>query len=206
MKISELFEGRHPHDQYYRAKPKSQFKTKPRPKKTLWYNNEQFDNWSTDIRTRFSDAAAYYDEENEEVVACSGDMKNSYGKWSKNKDDGFNGVSFYKPRPLDTVTRGRKRLRLAKEGFSMKLKELINENNEEIWSTIFSHIDSNVAEFGFDYTKIQDAMNEMADTYYRDMGFSTPEEAEEIISQKWRNQTENGRELQKKFSVKVGDV
>jgi len=53
MKIYELLEGRHPHDQYYRAKPKSQFKPKPRPKKTLWYGEEQFDGWSADIKSRY---------------------------------------------------------------------------------------------------------------------------------------------------------
>ncbi len=131
MKLKDLLEGRHPHDQYYRAKPKSQFKWKPRPKKTLWYNGDQFDNWSADIRTRFSDATAYYDEESEEVVACSGDMKKSYGRWRKKDKEGRNGVSFYKPRPVDTVTHNRKRLRLATEGFDMILKELLEMEDDE---------------------------------------------------------------------------
>ena len=115
MKVEEILEGRHPHDQYYRAKPKSQFKIKPRPRKTLWYNDDQFDNWSVDIRTRFSDAAAFYDEETEEVIACSGDMSKSYGKWSKNRKGSYKGVSFEVPRPLKTVTKFRKRLKPVKE-------------------------------------------------------------------------------------------
>jgi len=114
VKLNELFEGRHPHDQYYRAKPKSQFKPKPRPRGQLWYNSDQFDGWTSDIRTRFDDAAAYYDEESEEVVACNGDMTKSYGKWSKNKKGNFKGISFEHPRPLGTVTRFSKRLKPVK--------------------------------------------------------------------------------------------
>ena len=114
MKVDELFEGRHPHDQYYRAKPKSQFKTKPRPKKTLWYNDDQYDGWTADIKSRFPDANAYYDEESEEVVACNGDMSQSYGKWSKRRKSNFKGVSFMNPRPTDTVTKFRKRLKPVK--------------------------------------------------------------------------------------------
>jgi len=116
MKVKDILEGRHPHDQYYRPKPKSQFKTKPRPKKTLHYTEDMFDNWTTDIRTRFEDATAYYDEENEEVIAMSPDRKHSYGKWSKNRKGDYKGVSFYNKRPLNTVTRS-KRLKLATEGF-----------------------------------------------------------------------------------------
>mgnify|MGYP001818325377 FL=1 len=115
MKLSELLEGRHPHDQYDRPKPKSQFKPKPRPRKTLWYTDGMFDNWAADIRTRFSDASAYYDEETEEVIACSGDMSKTYGKWSKNRKGNFRGVSFEKPRPLNTVTKFKKRLKPVKD-------------------------------------------------------------------------------------------
>jgi len=114
MKVNELLEGRHPHDQYYRAKPKSQFKPKPRPKKTLWYGEEQFDGWSADIKSRYPDAAAYYDEESEEVIATSSDMSKSYGKWSKRKKGNFRGVSFYEPRPTNTVTKFSKRLKPVK--------------------------------------------------------------------------------------------
>jgi len=111
MKVKDILEGRHPHDQYYRPKPKSQFKPKPRPKGTLWYNEDQYDNWATDIRFRYPDAQAYYDEETEEVVACSSDMKNSYGKWSKKSKDKFKGFSLENGRPLGTLTRRAKYLK-----------------------------------------------------------------------------------------------
>jgi hypothetical protein len=111
MKVKDILEGRHPHDQYYRPKPKSQFKPKPRPKKTLWYADDQYNNWAADIRFRYPDAQAYYDEETEEVVAATPDMKKSYGKWQKKGKGRFKGFSFEKPRPLNTVTRFAKRLK-----------------------------------------------------------------------------------------------
>ena len=115
MKIKDILEGRHPHDQYYRPKPKSQFKPKPRPKRTLWYNDDQYDNWVTDIRYRFPDAQAYYDEETEEIIAATPDMKKTYGKWSKKAKGAYKGFSLENPRPLNTVTHSSRRLRKVKE-------------------------------------------------------------------------------------------
>jgi hypothetical protein len=103
MKVSEiLLEYK---NKYYKPVPK---KPKTRAKKTLWYDN--YDHWVTDIKTRFPEARAYYDEENEEVVAACEKCKDAYGKWSKRKDK-FPGVSFHKPRNLLNVTKYAKNLK-----------------------------------------------------------------------------------------------
>lgn len=102
MKVIELLEYK---NKYYKPVPK---KPKPRAKKTLWYDN--YDNWVTDIRTRFPDARAYYDEENEEIMAASDDCKQCYGKWAKKKKN-FKGVSFFKSRNLPHVNRNKNRLK-----------------------------------------------------------------------------------------------
>jgi len=102
MKTSELFEYK---NKYYKPVPK---KPKARKKSTLWYNN--YDNWVADIKTRFPDAHAYYDEENEEVVAANDDCGECYGKWSKKKPK-FQGVSFHKGRQTLHVTRNGKKLK-----------------------------------------------------------------------------------------------
>lgn len=97
MKVTELLEYK---NKYYKPVPK---KPKSREKKTLWYNN--YDSWVADIKTRFPDALAYYDEENEEIIAGSGDSKECYGKWSKKKKDDYKGMSFYVGRNLSHVVR-----------------------------------------------------------------------------------------------------
>lgn len=102
MKVEDLLEYK---NKYYKPIPR---KPKPRNKKTLWYNN--YENWVTDIKTRFPDAHAYYDEENEEILATSDDCKQCYGKWSKKKKD-FQGVSFFKGRNLPHVSRNGSRLK-----------------------------------------------------------------------------------------------
>ena len=95
MKVEELLEYK---NKYYKPVPKG---PKTRPKKTLWYNN--YDNWVADIKTRFPDARAYYDEENEEIIAACHKCEDIYGKWSKKKDK-HPGVSFFKPRKLLNTT------------------------------------------------------------------------------------------------------
>jgi len=102
MKVIELFEYK---NKYYKPVPK---KPKARGKGTLWYNS--YDNWVGDVKTRFPDAIAFYDEENEEVFAASDDCKQCYGRWSKKKKD-YQGVSFYKGRNLGHVTRNGKSLK-----------------------------------------------------------------------------------------------
>jgi len=102
MKVVELLEYK---NKYYKPVPKT---PKSRPKKTLWYNN--YDNWVADIKTRFPDATAFYDEENEEIVAACPACKESYGKWSKNKKD-YQGVSFEKARNLSHVTKNSTKLK-----------------------------------------------------------------------------------------------
>ena len=102
MKVTELLEYK---NKYYKPVPK---KPKPRPKKTLWYND--YNSWVADIKTRFPNARAYYDEENEEIIAACENCKECYGKWSKRKEK-FNGFSFYKPRQINFVTRNYKKLR-----------------------------------------------------------------------------------------------
>jgi len=107
MKVEEiLFEYK---NKYYKPVPK---KPKVRPKKTLWHDN--YDRWVTDIKARFPDAHAYYDEENEEIVAACEKCKDAYGKWSKKKDK-FPGVSFYKPRHVSSVTKFLHNLRQIKD-------------------------------------------------------------------------------------------
>lgn len=103
MKVIELLEYK---NKYYKPVPK---KPKPRAKKTLWYDN--YENWVADIKTRFPDACAYYDEENEEVMANSDDGKQCYGKWSKKKKD-FQGVSFFKSRNIPQVSRNKNHKRI----------------------------------------------------------------------------------------------
>lgn len=97
MKINDLLLLEYK-NKYYKPVPK---KPKPRKKSTLWYN--KYENWVADIKTRFPDAQAFYDEENEEVVATCKDCKDCYGKWSNNKKD-YQGVSFHKSRNLANVT------------------------------------------------------------------------------------------------------
>ena len=92
-------------NKYYKPVPK---KPKARPKKTLWYNN--YENWVMDVQTRFPAARAFYDEENEEVIAACPDCKETYGKWSNKKKD-YPGVSFDKPRNLPSVTHNGNRLK-----------------------------------------------------------------------------------------------
>jgi len=102
MKVKDLLEYK---NKYYKPVPP---KPKPRNKKTLWYND--YENWVKDITTRFPTARAYYDEENEEIMATSDDCKKCYGKWSKNKKD-FQGVSFHKARNVPFVSNNGKRLK-----------------------------------------------------------------------------------------------
>ncbi len=105
MKVIELLEYK---NKYYKAVPK---KPKARGSKTLWY--DKYENWVGDIQTRFPDASVYYDEENEEIVASTGDCKQCYGKWSKKKDK-FPGVTFFKPRNIARVRRSGKQLKQIK--------------------------------------------------------------------------------------------
>lgn len=102
MKVMDLLEYK---NKYYKPVPKT---PKSRAKKTLWYNN--YENWVADIKTRFPDANAYYDEENEEIVAACNDCKETYGKWSKKKKD-YQGVSFEKPRSVPHTSRNGYRLK-----------------------------------------------------------------------------------------------
>lgn len=95
MKVQELLEYK---NKYYKPVPK---KPKARGNKTLWYN--EYERWVGDIRTRFPDAQAYYDEENEEIIAACDQCKDSYGKWSKNAKD-WKGVTFFRPRSMQNVT------------------------------------------------------------------------------------------------------
>ncbi len=99
MKVEELLEYK---NKYYKPIAK---KPKARPKKTLWYND--YENWVADIKTRFPDAQAYYDEENEEIMASSDDCKQCYGKWSKKKKE-FPGVSFFKSRNMPLVNKSKR--------------------------------------------------------------------------------------------------
>lgn len=85
-------------NKYYKPVPR---KPTVRAKKTLWYND--YDQWVMDIKSRFPDSQAYYDEENEEIVAACKDCKDCYGKWSKKKKD-FQGVSFHKARNMQHAT------------------------------------------------------------------------------------------------------
>ncbi len=102
MKVEELLEYKNKY--YKRIGPKP----KPRPKKTLWYND--YESWVADVKTRFPDAQAFYDEENEEIIASCPGCKDSYGKWS-NKADGLKGVTFKGPRNIRSVSRNFDRLK-----------------------------------------------------------------------------------------------
>lgn len=102
MKVSELLLEYK--NKYYKAITK---KPKPRPKKTLWYN--EYENWVADIKYRFPDSHANFDEENEEIVATDDAGEVCYGKWSKNKK-GMKGVTFNNPRNPKHTSRNHKRL------------------------------------------------------------------------------------------------
>jgi len=104
MKISEiLLEYK---NKYYLPVPK---KPKKRGKKTLWYDN--YENWVGEIRNRYPEARAYYDEETETIVATSDDQKECYGKWSKKMKREHKGVTFAKSRNPMHVSRNIKRLK-----------------------------------------------------------------------------------------------
>ena len=103
-------------NKYYKPVPR---KPTVRAKKTLWHNN--YENWARDIKSRFPDANAYYDEENEEIIAACPEGKEAYGKWSKKKK-GFPGVSFHKPRSVATVSKYLKNLRQVKDDVKPKNK------------------------------------------------------------------------------------
>jgi len=122
MKVEELLEYK---NKYYKPVPK---KPKPRPKKTLWYND--YESWVADVKTRFPDAQAFYDEENEEVIASCSACKETYGKWS-NKKDGFKGVSFYKPRNIRSISRNYDRLKKIED----KKKQKKTDKAREIGDT-----------------------------------------------------------------------
>jgi len=102
MKVIELLEYK---NKYYKPVPR---KIKVRAKKSLWYNN--YDNWVADVKSRFPDSHAFYDEENEEIVAACDGCKECYGRWSKKKK-GYQGVSFEKPRNLQSVYRNANKLK-----------------------------------------------------------------------------------------------
>lgn len=107
-------------------------KPKPRAKKTLWYNN--YEHWVSDIKSRFPDAHAYYDEENEEIMANSDDGKHCYGKWAKKKKD-FQGVSFFKSRNVPHVSRNKNRLKRMED--DEKKKEKKEETRSSEFSALF---------------------------------------------------------------------
>ena len=97
-------------NKYYKPVPKKQ---KKRAKKTLWYQG--YENWVTDIQLRFPNAKAYFDEENEEIIAGCDACKETYGKWSKKNKAAYKGVSFNKPRDISTVSKNKDKLKLIKD-------------------------------------------------------------------------------------------
>ena len=101
MKVIDLFEYK---NKYYKPVPKA---SKPRKNKTLWYNDYEL--WVKDVITRFPHAKAFYDEENEEIMAGTADCTQCYGKWSKKKA-GMKGVTFHKERCMQHVNKKSNRL------------------------------------------------------------------------------------------------
>lgn len=81
MRLVDIFEGA-PMD-------------KPRPQKTLWFND--YPAWVQDIKLRFPSAEAHHEEENNEIIALDPAKKDCYGVWQSNKK---RGVSYAAARPL----------------------------------------------------------------------------------------------------------
>jgi len=105
MKVIDLFEYK---NKYYKPVPKV---SKPRKNKTLWYND--YARWVNDITVRFPHAKAFYDEENEEILAGSDDCIQCYGKWSKKKND-MQGVTFNKARGMRHISKQKQAKLLSK--------------------------------------------------------------------------------------------
>lgn len=82
-------------------------KIRPRPKKNLWFNNDQL--WHDDLYIMHNGNFDLVTSENEEdVIACDKDRKMAYGKWSKKAG---RGITFKTPRPIHTVINPKIRLK-----------------------------------------------------------------------------------------------
>lgn len=93
MKVVELFEK-------VESKPRP---PAPRPKKTLWF--EDYTNWANDIRLSYPDAEAHKTDD-ELIIALNADEDKCYGKWDPMDQKG---VTFNKPRPINSVISKRTR-------------------------------------------------------------------------------------------------
>ena len=62
-------------------KPKKPKPPKPRPKKNLWFNNQEF--WQEDLRMEKGDAVRYHEDEEENVYATDLDNDNCFGFWER---------------------------------------------------------------------------------------------------------------------------
>ncbi len=95
--------GKPGHAKYNRTgKPNgrpNEHKMRPRPKKNLWFDDDRL--WKRDLDHTHSHNFDFVSTENEEdIVACNKDRSMAYGKWSKKLG---RGITFYKPRPIQTV-------------------------------------------------------------------------------------------------------
>ncbi len=71
----------------------------PRPKKNLWFDDDRL--WKRDLDHTHSNNYELVSTENEEtVIACNADGTQALGKWDMKKG---RGITFYRPRPINTV-------------------------------------------------------------------------------------------------------
>lgn len=78
---------------------------KPRPKKTLWFQDSYL--WRNDLENAHPGRYKFYREENEEVAYAIDDENRCYGAWWNRKN---RGVTFPMPRPAHSVVSARTKL------------------------------------------------------------------------------------------------
>lgn len=102
MKITELLE----------ADDKKIKPPKPRPKKTLWFDD--YENWVRDVQFSYPDAEAHKTDD-DIIVALNADEDECYGKWDSTDQKG---VTFNKPRTISSML-----------GHRTKTTKIITTNN-----------------------------------------------------------------------------
>ena len=77
----------------------NEFRLKTRPNKNLWFRDDAL--WKRDLDHTYTNAYNLTTTENEEdVIACNKDRTMAYGKWNHKLR---RGITFKKPRPMQTV-------------------------------------------------------------------------------------------------------
>jgi hypothetical protein len=80
--------------------PKKPPMPKKRPPKTLWF--QDYNLWVLDVKSRFPEAVAHNDNDDNEIIAVDKGGKKCYGRWN-NKDQ--RGVTFDQSRTKEIVVK-----------------------------------------------------------------------------------------------------